>query len=651
MNHRGAEAPAASGGAREGAWTPTRPKTRARRGASRPPARGALPDRRTVPVLLFDAACGFCRRWVERWAARTGDGVLYAPAQTPGLLRALGIPPERARRASLLVEPRTGRVFEGADAVLRAVGHAPELRALTALALAPGVRGLAHLVYRGVARQRIAAARADHLLFGESALPPQSCLVRAAFLAGLGGVSFIAFTSLRRQVLGLYGSGGLHPLDEILGNAKRRIGRERLWKLPSLFWFGASDRALVRACEAGQLASVALLTGFAPRWSAATAWALYLSFTSVGGEFLRFQWDSLLLESLVAAFVVAPPGVLPGLGRHRPTATDVALLRWLAFRLHFESGLAKLRSGDATWRERSACSYYFETAPLPTRAGWYAHHLPASIQRFSTRAALLAEAAAPLLVFAPRRPRRAGFPLFSVFQGLIAATGNYGFFNLLTAVLMLAHLDDEAIAPTWLRRTGRAPRAPWPRRLRSLLAAIPLAAFTASDLLDALGRTERPRRFRRWVEACRPFELSHAYGLFSVMTTRRPEIVIEGSEDAVTWTPYELPYKPGDPARAPRLSAPHQPRLDWQLWFAAMGPPPVWFHRLMVRLLEGSPEVLALFARAPFDGRTPRYVRADLYLYRMLSLDEHLRTGLWWGRERIGRYYPPVTLATSRPTL
>src|SRR4029077_11239076 len=82
-----------------------------------------------------------------------------------------------------------------------------------------------------------------------------------------------------------------------------------------------------------------------------------------------------------------------------------------------------------------------------------------------------------------------------------------------------------------------------------------------------------PTPLRQLVEWTAPFHLASRYGLFAVMTTTRPEIIIEGSRDGKTWLPYEFKYKPGDLQRAPRYCAPHQPRLDWQMWFAAMGPP------------------------------------------------------------------------------
>jgi len=171
----------------------------------------------------------------------------------------------------------------------------------------------------------------------------------------------------------------------------------------------------------------------------------------------------------------------------------------------------------------------------------------------------------------------------------------------------------------------------------------------ANDLRLSRGPARRiPGPIAKLHDAVAPARSVNPYGLFAVMTTSRPEIVIEGSDDAVTWHPYELRYKPGDVNVAPRWSAPHMPRLDWQMWFAAMGPAPAWFRQLLQRLLEGAPGVVALFERTPFPDHTPKYVRALLYDYHMTDRETRRRTGAWWHRELLGTYVYPVELAPTR---
>jgi hypothetical protein len=130
------------------------------------------------------------------------------------------------------------------------------------------------------------------------------------------------------------------------------------------------------------------------------------------------------------------------------------------------------------------------------------------------------------------------------------------------------------------------------------------------------------------------------------MTITRPEISIEGSNDGVDWQPYIFRYKPGPLNRAPPWVAPDQPRLDWQMWFAALGTyrENPWLLRFMTRLLQGSAPVLELLDQNPFGGTPPKYIRAMVYDYRFTTFDERRQTGNWWKRELKGTYFPSISL-------
>ncbi|HLV66493.1 MAG TPA: lipase maturation factor family protein, partial [Polyangiaceae bacterium] len=591
-----------------------------------------------------------CARSVRRWQARTGQDVAYVPFQTPLPIELLGISRTRAHAAVQLVEP-DGRVTSGARAVSRVLRRAPGRRLAGALLAVPPVSLVAELVYGIVARHRPVFGRIDRWLFGRSVAPSSSALAAWLFLSGLGLVHLFAFRSLRVQVLGLYGSNGVLPIRDYLEYLRLIDGRtpeeRREWyrRVPTVFWIDASDRTLVAACRTGEALALVLMLGVAPRLALVGLFGLYLSFVTAGRDFMAFQWDSLLLETTLAALLVAPSALVPSAPREHPPTAAVLLLRWIAFRLHYQSGIAKLRSGDPTWRDRTACGYHFETQPLPTRTGWYVHQLPRAVTRWSTRAVLVLECAVPFLAFAPRRLRRLGFLLLSGLQGAIALTGNYGFFNLLSFVLTLSLLDDEP-----LRRL--LPFSPPPLRarpgpIRRFVTGLASAALFGASLVvhfAAYGKRRPSPRALRLIEPLQAVHAVNRYGLFGVMTRRRPEVVIEGSMDGITYREYEFRYKPGDLRRPPLRVAPHQPRLDWQMWFAALDRPPSWFKSLLTRLLQGAPEVLALFARDPFDGRPPRYVRAVLYEYEMTNPETRKRTGVWWRRERIGVYFPVVTL-------
>jgi hypothetical protein len=536
----------------------------------------------------------------------------------------------------------SGERARGAAAVGHVLTHARGVRWFGWLLRAPIARSMGDLVYRVVANHRTAFGRIDRWLTGARPRPARHARIRQIFFVALGASFYAAFASMRRQVLGLYGANGILPIDERLAHA-RTLGNRALRDVPTIFLHDASDRALLDATRHGERLSIALMLGIEPRLTALALWAYYLSFVTAGGEFLGFQWDALLLESALHAAVIAPPASRSR--RHEePTALQVALMRWLVFRLHFESGLVKYRSPDASWRGRNALCHYYETAPLPTRYGWYAHHLPLRFQRFSTRAALWIELAAPFLAFGPRRARIIGFAALTGLQSLIALTGNYGFFNLLTIALNLWLLDDGVFFRD--RRTIEMPttaRAITLDTVSTALGALGGISFVATHV----ARFDLPHWGWRTMSEIAPFRSVNTYGPFSVMTTTRPEIVVEGSNDAEHWVQYPFAYKIDEPARAPRWVAPHQPRLDWQMWFAALGGVPTWFVRFVQRLLEGSADVISLLARNPFPDGPPRYIRARLEDYRMTSLTTRRETGLWWEREPLESYLPAVTLGPA----
>lgn len=175
------------------------------------------------------------------------------------------------------------------------------------------------------------------------------------------------------------------------------------------------------------------------------------------------------------------------------------------------------------------------------------------------------------------------------------------------------------------------------------IITVPVSLFATAR---AVGLATSPPRAISWLAGwTSPLHLVNSYGLFAVMTTSRPEIVVEGSEDGETWQAYEFRYKPGDLKRRPPWVAPHQPRLDWDMWFAALDDHRAvpWFERFLERLLEGSPEVLKLLDAAPFGDRPPRHVRAVRYEYAFTKPSEGRGAGQWWTRERVGAYSPVLS--------
>ncbi len=498
-------------------------------------------------------------------------------------------------------------------------------------------------------------------------LRPSFRLTRGVFLRGMGIVYVSAFTSLAVQLDGLIGSRGILPAAEYLTRAKQVLGSGPAiyWRLPTLLWLNTSDAALYALCWSGIALGVALCAGLLPGVTTALLWLFYLSLVVVGQQFLSFQWDTLLLEAGLLAMLAAPWSLWLGRANDRPWWVTTGLLRWLVFRLMFLSGVVKLTSHDPTWRDWSALDYHYQTQPLPTWTSWYVHQLPPSFHRLSVLFMFYAELVAPFFVFGPRPVRLVGFASLVLLQLLIAATGNYGFFNLLALVLCLCILDDY----DWHRLRGFLRRGEardgsgnneagkpwwWPRRLVVGAAAVLIVATTASETIEsAWPEAIVPSELVTLTEWLAPLRSTNRYGLFAMMTTTRPEIMVEGSDDGVSWLPYLFRWKPCELDRAPRFTTPHLPRLDWQMWFAALSGDcrsAPWFLRFQARLLEGEPAVLGLLRDCPFVDHPPRYVRARLFLYTFTESN----SPDWWAREYQGLYCPALTrdqFEAQRPSL
>jgi hypothetical protein len=459
--------------------------------------------------------------------------------------------------------------------------------------------------------------------------------VRDLFLRLLGLIFAVAFFSLHSQVSLLYGGEGLMPaVLSLAGGAADWLAR------PTVFWVDHSDTALRFASLAGAVLSFGLVLNLAPRYCLVGCWALYLSFVTIGAPFLNFQWDNLLLETAACAFFITPAGLRPS-HASPPHPAAVLLMQWLLFRLHFESGVAKLVSGDPTWRDLTAMVSYYETAPLPTWIGWYMHQLPIWAHRVTSALTLIVELVVPWFIWSPLRLRRVALGTLLLLQAFVVLTANYTFFNYLTVALCLFMLDDREVGRI-ARRVGlvpasaRRPPASW-RGLLVIPAAALMVAVSFLPFLRFLGML--PAELAGAQRAIDAFRLANAYHLFANMTLIRREVVIEGSNDGENWLEYEFRYKPGDVLRAPPFVAPHQPRVDFQLWFLMLGRRwgAPYFDRLIQRLLTTPESMAPLFARMPFGKAPPRLVRIAVYGYRFTDLQTRRASRAWWQRELILR--------------
>jgi predicted DCC family thiol-disulfide oxidoreductase YuxK len=590
------------------------------------------------PLLVYDADCGFCVYWARYWQKLTGDAVDYQPYQE--------VAPQHPQisltdfqRGVQYITP-DGRHASAAEASFLTLSHARGKGFwLTLYKKLPGFAAIAEWMYAFIAAHRSAGYRVSLFLWGRDFGPPRYDLVSFVFLRFMGLIYLSAFVSFGAQALGLIGSHGILPLAELVKLISGRAGVERFFAMPMLFWIDASDLAIRSVCWAGAGFSLLLIFNVLPRLSLLALYVLYLSLLYGGQTFMSFQWDTFLLEAgflgLLLSFAQTP---------------GLWLLRWLLFRFMFMSGVVKLLSGDPNWWNLSALSYHFFTQPLPTPLAWYAAHFSPSVLKVATAGLFVVELVLPFLIFCPRRLRFCAAFGILLLQSCILLTGNYNWFNLQTMLLCLLLFDDAALQKVLPRRLVRMlSRRIHPRPTKAVSVTVAawglVLVFSSLVQMDERIGGSPPPAARALDQLIEPLRMVSSYGLFAVMTTERNEIIIEGSDDGTEWREYQFRYKPGDVARRPPWNIPHQPRLDWQMWFAALDDPRRvnWFPRFLEKLLENEPTVTALLEKNPFPDKPPQYLRAQFYDYTYSS-GEELGKGLWWRRRSLGLYYPVVRL-------
>jgi predicted DCC family thiol-disulfide oxidoreductase YuxK len=633
------------------------------RRVSNPPAK---------PLLIWDGDCDFCRLWIERWRQMTAGNVDYTTYQKAAE-HFPEIPTEQFNRSLVLIQS-DGTVVFAAEAVYRSLANRRSRQWLSwSYDHVPGFAAASETGYGLIARHRKFVSAVTRLLWGKDVRRPTYFWAQRWFLRALGAIYLIAFLSLWVQVDGLVGSNGMSPVNQFLPAARGQVGPEAYGLLPTLCWFNSSDTFLHFLCGSGVLISLLLIFGIAPAVSLVALFVLYLSLTIAGQVFSNFQWDVLLLETGFLSIFFAPwrflprelswwPGTAPPAIATRVSRVGLFLLKLLLFKLMLMSGVVKLTSGDDSWWNLTALDYHYWSQPLPTVFAWWADKSPEWFNHFSVAFCLVVEIIVPFFIWAPRHLKLIAAGLLIFLQLAIAITGNYCFFNLLTIALCLLLIDDSVVvrkrgvavpslpAVASAKADGRA----LPQRLCTytgilvIIVTLPINAWLIFSAFKPLSRP--PRAVANLYERLQALRIVSGYGLFRVMTKDRCEIILEGSSDGIDWLPYEFKWKPGDMKRAPGWCAPHQPRLDWQMWFSALGTPREnpWFVALIYRLLQGSHEVNDLLANNPFPHKPPRYIRAMFYRYRFTTLDELRRTGGWWKREELREYLPTISLEQFR---
>ena len=461
-------------------------------------------------------------------------------------------------------------------------------------------------------------------------------LSRFLFERGLAFIYLVAFIVAANQFVPLLGERGLQPVTRFVQAVPFRTS-------PSLFFLRPTDAAFRAAAWLGILLSIVALTGLLRPRSAIAAmvlwallWLLYLSFVNVGQTFYAFGWESLLLET---GFLT----IFAGAGATAPAPVLNWIYRWTLFRLMFGAGLIKVR-GDACWRDFTCLDYYFETQPIPNALSWIFHWFPRPILHGGVAFNHVVELIIPFGYFLPQPFAGIAGLITIVFQLTLIVSGNLSWLNWLTIVLAFTTLDDRFLS--WLP-VSAPPVQPMPaaQRIAVYALAVVVGVLSLAPTLNMLSPNQVMNT------SFNPLHIVNTYGAFGSITRERFEIVIEGTtdqnvNDKTVWREYHFKGKPGDPLRRPSQIAPYHLRLDWLMWFAAMGSAQnePWFSMLIVKLLEGDKPTIGLLAGNPFPDGRPRWVRARLYRYTFTTRAERKATGRWWRRELAEEYFPAVSL-------
>jgi hypothetical protein len=467
--------------------------------------------------------------------------------------------------------------------------------------------------------------------------PESYTLSAAIFIRLLGCIYFFAFGAFLFQIKGLIGSRGILPITTFLDAVKRRYPDKYGYIIPTVFWLNSTDKALMGVTLAGTVISLLLVFGMIPWLMLLLLYVLYLSIISVGQDFLSFGWEGFLLEVTAHAFLISLSPL--------PNLMVWISVNFLLLRFHFQSGIVKFQSRDPNWRNMTALVYHYTTTPLPMALAWFMQKLPLWFQKFSCITMFVIELIVPLGVLGPENIRFAVFVAFFLLQFCIWISGNYSYLNHLTVVLSVILISNKFFPERLAVST--TDNSTWSLNLFLSLAGTTLLGLQMIRLWDHFFPS-------RWAyKILYPltfFHLVNRYGIFAIMTTKRYEIIVEGSIDGSTWQEYGFWYKPSEVSRRPRRIAPYQPRIDWQVWFLPFSnfSSERWFQNFLFHLLKSTPDVLALLRINPFREHPPKYVRALVYDYEWTSYQEKKATGNWWKRTYIGEYSSVMMLKEAK---
>jgi hypothetical protein len=416
-----------------------------------------------------------------------------------------------------------------------------------------------------------------------------------------------------------------------------------------LSWFGVAS-------------SLILLLGFANVPLLFLLWLIYLSFINVAQRWLSYGWEMQLVETGFLAMFLVPlldPRPFP---KFPPPVPAIWLARWLAFRVHLGAGLIKLR-GDECWRDLTCLFSYYETQPIPNPLSPWIHFAPKIFHQAGVLVNHVVELAVPWFIFVPWRNIRHLAGLLSIgLQVLLILSGNLAFINWVTIVPFLAVFDDSfwrKVLPRFIVRMADNARGKALERhsrkkdsahyAYSLLLACVVALLSIPVILNLFSSSQMMN------SSFNQFRIVNTYGAFGSVGKERLELVMQGTRDETLnentkWEEYEFKAKPTRLTRGLPIIAPYQPRIDWQIWFAAMSTPDrePWLVHFVWKLLHNDQETLKLIERNPFPDSPPQFIKIDLYTYNFVEpWKKKQNNGAVWKRTFRGPWLLPVSKDTS----
>src|SRR5436190_9002003 len=383
-------------------------------------------------------------------------------------------------------------------------------------------------------------------------------LTRFVILRLLGFVYAIAFLVAANQLLPLIGEHGLTPARDFLNVVQTQLGSRSagMLRIPTLFWFGSSDNALLIFSWVGFALSLVVLSGYANAILLGVLWAMYMSIVHIGQIWYGYGWEIQLLETGFLSIFLCPLLDARPFPKCRPPLLVIWLFRWLGFRVMIGAGLIKLR-GDPCWRDLTCLYYHYETQPIPSPISRYLHFAPHWVLKLETAWNHFVELVVPWFSFGPRAARHIAGVLLVTFQIFLIVSGNLSFLNYLTIIPFLACFDDTLLRhflpDAIVRRAERAAQDSQPSRISNAVVVALSVIVIWLSVPTVLNLVSGRQLMNYSFDA---LDLVNTYGAFGTVGRERDEIIFEGTADLLItgdtkWKEYEFKAKPSDPNRRP----------------------------------------------------------------------------------------------------